>query len=194
MGFTMGLMGLMGDVEVQDWVTIGDDDLRSCIVRLKRLPMAWSSARRRRFPEWDKWNGGKLYRLCIHISHSLPHRLKQTSLADKSRRQPLMLRQTHRTFTSVSRLGDLNAFIFPSSVDGRVPVTPKVGGRHGGSSVDGLLVAVKDNICTASQPTTCASNILHGFNSPFPATVVKLLEEAGATVVGKTNLDEFGMG
>jgi aspartyl-tRNA(Asn)/glutamyl-tRNA(Gln) amidotransferase subunit A len=56
------------------------------------------------------------------------------------------------------------------------------------------LVAIKDNICTLDYPTTCASGILQGFNSPFDATVVKRLRDSGAVIAGKTNLDEFGMG
>ncbi|KAJ9155487.1 hypothetical protein NKR23_g1994 [Pleurostoma richardsiae] len=55
-------------------------------------------------------------------------------------------------------------------------------------------LAVKDNIATLSTPTTCASDILAGYTSPFEATVVSQLRARGASVVGKTNLDEFGMG
>jgi aspartyl-tRNA(Asn)/glutamyl-tRNA(Gln) amidotransferase subunit A len=62
------------------------------------------------------------------------------------------------------------------------------------SALDGKLIAVKDNICTREMPTTCASHILDKYTSPFNATVVELLEESGAIVAGKTNLDEFGMG
>ena len=62
------------------------------------------------------------------------------------------------------------------------------------SPIDGQLIAIKDNICTTEQPTTCASAILGGFQSPFPATVVGKLTSAGALIAGKTNLDEFGMG
>lgn len=62
------------------------------------------------------------------------------------------------------------------------------------SAIDGCLIAVKDNICTYDEPTTCASGILKGFHSPYPATVVEKLKNAGALIAGKTNLDEFGMG
>ncbi|KKY37618.1 putative glutamyl-trna amidotransferase-like protein [Diaporthe ampelina] len=60
-------------------------------------------------------------------------------------------------------------------------------------------LAVKDNIATGPQdgkalPTTCASGILSSHESPFEATIVRQLRERGARVVGKTNLDEFGMG
>jgi aspartyl-tRNA(Asn)/glutamyl-tRNA(Gln) amidotransferase subunit A len=57
-----------------------------------------------------------------------------------------------------------------------------------------LPVALKDNIVTVEQPTTCASRILEGYVSPFTATAVTRLREAGAMIAAKTNLDEFAMG
>lgn len=58
----------------------------------------------------------------------------------------------------------------------------------------GVPVAVKDNIATLDLPTTCASRILDGYLSPFEATVIRRLREAGAYVACKANLDEFAMG
>ncbi len=58
----------------------------------------------------------------------------------------------------------------------------------------GVPVAVKDNIATLALPTTCGSRILEGYVSPFEATAVTKLRQAGAVVVAKTNMDEFGMG
>jgi aspartyl-tRNA(Asn)/glutamyl-tRNA(Gln) amidotransferase subunit A len=55
-------------------------------------------------------------------------------------------------------------------------------------------MAVKDNICQSGLPTTCGSRHLAGFRAPRDATVVRRLREAGAVLLGKTNLDEFGMG
>ncbi len=58
----------------------------------------------------------------------------------------------------------------------------------------GVPVTIKDVICTKDIPTTAASKILEGFVPPYSATVVKKLEEAGAIILGKNNLDEFAMG
>ncbi|MBX3145819.1 MAG: Asp-tRNA(Asn)/Glu-tRNA(Gln) amidotransferase subunit GatA [Gemmatimonadales bacterium] len=58
----------------------------------------------------------------------------------------------------------------------------------------GMPVAVKDNIVTAELPTTCASAMLAGYRSPYTATVVERLRDAGGVVACKTNMDEFAMG
>jgi aspartyl-tRNA(Asn)/glutamyl-tRNA(Gln) amidotransferase subunit A len=63
-----------------------------------------------------------------------------------------------------------------------------------GRPLYGMPIAVKDNIVTVEQPTTCASRILDGYTSPYNATAVRRLREAGALVACKTNLDEFAMG
>jgi aspartyl-tRNA(Asn)/glutamyl-tRNA(Gln) amidotransferase subunit A len=58
----------------------------------------------------------------------------------------------------------------------------------------GVPVAIKDVLCVRGAPTTCGSRILEGFRPPFDATCVKSLVDAGAVILGKTNMDEFAMG
>ena len=67
-------------------------------------------------------------------------------------------------------------------------------GAHAVGALAGVPVAIKDNMCLSWGRTTCASRILENYESPFTGTAVQKLLDAGAVIVGKTNLDEFAMG
>lgn len=58
----------------------------------------------------------------------------------------------------------------------------------------GVPVAIKDNMCIDGMLTTCSSHILDGFRPTYTSTAVQMLKDAGAVILGHTNMDEFAMG
>lgn len=105
---------------------------------------------------------------------------------------------------SLTRLGGvdtgpngLNAFITydpAGSASRAAEIDADVAAGKRSGPLAGVPIALKDNICTLDYPTTCGSRILEGYRSPFEATIVRRLRDAGAVIIGKTNLDEFAMG
>lgn len=93
-----------------------------------------------------------------------------------------MLRKTPRLLTQASRDA------YNSIIVSRLAAFNSLG------ALANTAFIVKDNISTTDEPTTCGSPMLKEYVSPFNASVVKLLEDAGLTMAGKSNLDEFGMG
>ncbi len=79
----------------------------------------------------------------------------------------------------------LNAFLHVAS-------EPHIFNQNG--PLAGIPIAVKDNFCTHDMPTTASSRLLDGYMSPYDATVVSKLRNAGATIIGKTNLDAWAHG
>ncbi|KAL7003886.1 Trimeric GatFAB AmidoTransferase(AdT) complex subunit [Cystobasidiomycetes sp. EMM_F5] len=113
--------------------------------------------------------------------------------------------------SNAARLDPYNAFITRFAEETRALNSQAAPGR-----LSHLSISIKDNICIASKPslatgllsstapaleqndqrisTTCASRMLADYQSPYDATVVRLIREAGSRIIGKTNMDEFGMG
>src|SRR6188472_833291 len=91
----------------------------------------------------------------------------------------------------------LNAFLWTAEEPAQADLEgTRTGAEKAGGDLplDGIPVAVKDIFCTEGIPTTAGSRILEGYRPPYTATAVRKLLEAGAPVLGKTNMDEFAMG
>ena len=81
-----------------------------------------------------------------------------------------------------------NAIAAAEKVDAKIAAGETIG------LLEGIPIGIKDNLCTRGIPTTCGSRILEGFVPAYESTVTQKLQDAGAVMVGKTNLDEFAMG
>jgi aspartyl-tRNA(Asn)/glutamyl-tRNA(Gln) amidotransferase subunit A len=86
---------------------------------------------------------------------------------------------------------ELNAYLW---VRGSGDNQPGAGDGGRDAPLRGMPLAVKDVFCTEGIPTTAGSRILEGFRPPYTATAVRRLADAGARLLGKTNMDEFAMG
>ncbi|HWQ63843.1 MAG TPA: Asp-tRNA(Asn)/Glu-tRNA(Gln) amidotransferase subunit GatA [Methanospirillum sp.] len=83
-------------------------------------------------------------------------------------------------------------FSVSDTINAFITTIPEI--EYTDGNLNGTTVAIKDNISTKGIETTCGSKILKGYIPPYDAHVVSLLKSAGAAIVGKTNMDEFGMG
>lgn len=92
--------------------------------------------------------------------------------------------------------GELNAFITVCEESALQQAAAADKARAGGDNgpLLGIPLAHKDIFCTKDILTTCGSRMLHNFVSPYNATVVEKFNDAGAVLLGKTNMDEFAMG
>ena len=91
----------------------------------------------------------------------------------------------------------LHAFVRLRDVEARADAAAADARRAAGqarSDLDGIPIAIKDNMVLAGSETTCASRILEGYVSPFTGTAVERLQAAGTVIIGHTNMDEFAMG
>lgn len=90
------------------------------------------------------------------------------------------------TSTSTTPLDPYNAFNYQNNITQN--------NQHPHGPLSSWSISIKDNFCTKDMPTTASSKMLSSFNSPFDAVAVSILRKSGASLVGKTNCDEFGMG
>ncbi|MCG8494166.1 MAG: hypothetical protein MI743_21325, partial [Sneathiellales bacterium] len=98
--------------------------------------------------------------------------------------------------TAMDASKGLNAYItetLDKAVEGATASDERIAKGDAGI-MEGIPIAMKDLFCTKGVLTTAASHILDGFEPPYESTVTTQLKDAGAVMLGKTNLDEFAMG
>ncbi len=128
--------------------------------------------------------------VCYAPLHELSDRLKKRSVSSEELTRIFLarisaLQPSLNAYISVLEQGALE---MARAADKRLARGERL------TPLTGVPIALKDLLCTQGVATTCGSHILHNYTSPYDATVVSRLREAGAVFLGKTNLDEFAMG
>lgn len=105
-----------------------------------------------------------------------------------------IVNEIERVLDNAERVnGDLNSFL---SIERNTALAraAAVDASSAEMPLKGFAIGIKDNICVKGMQATCGSRILANYKAHYDATAVERLKEAGAVVVGKTNMDEFAMG
>ena len=97
----------------------------------------------------------------------------------------LSARELLETYRERAAAEELNAFLW---------VVDEPPAADSGGELAGVPLGVKDLFCTEGVPSAAGSRILEGYRPPYTATAVARLTAAGASLLGKTNMDEFAMG
>lgn len=106
----------------------------------------------------------------------------------------MIIEEIERTLDNAERLNpQLNSFLSIEH-DHALARIEEIAKQTQPKPLLGVPIAVKDNICVKGMRNSCGSHILHNYKAQYDATAIKRLNEAGAVVIGKTNMDEFAMG
>ena len=127
-----------------------------------------------------------LFRLTIHEAHEALHKKTVSS-------QELTSAVFDRIEKVEDKVGAYLTLVRDHAMEDARRADEAIG-RGEGAVLTGIPMAIKDLLCTQGIRTTCGSKILEDFVPTYNSTVVQKLKDAGAVIVGKTNLDEFGMG
>lgn len=113
-------------------------------------------------------------------------------------KQRSSLEITREYLTTIERLEpQIKSFLYVTkelALETAKQVDEKIARGEEISILEGIPIAIKDNMSTKGIPTTCASRILENFIPSYESTVTQKLRDQGAVILGKTNLDEFAMG
>jgi aspartyl-tRNA(Asn)/glutamyl-tRNA(Gln) amidotransferase subunit A len=128
--------------------------------------------------------------LCDHSAAQLGKKLRSKEISVKEIFGSVLKRieEKDKTYNSFITVADELAKNQAEEVD------KKISRNENLSPLAGIPVAIKDNICTKGIATTCGSKILDGYIPSYNSTAVQNLIDEDALIIGKTNLDQFGMG
>ncbi|XP_055539724.1 glutamyl-tRNA(Gln) amidotransferase subunit A, mitochondrial [Wyeomyia smithii] len=130
------------------------------------------------------------------MNRRLPIKLSELSELFRTKTlDPLSV--TENALALADRLRNLNAFsriCSSSALQQAKESSQRYRDGKGLGTLDGAPIAVKDNFCTENVHTTCASRMLENFVPTYDATVYARLKQCGAVLIGKTNMDQYGMG
>jgi len=125
------------------------------------------------------------------------YKMSAQKLASQATKDPAVL---DKVFAMLSHLyqetGDLNAFNFfdLENIKKQIALIKNKIAEGKQLPLAGVPISLGDNICTENIKTTCSSKMLANYEPPFDSIVNKIIEESGAIMAGKTNLEEFGLG
>jgi aspartyl-tRNA(Asn)/glutamyl-tRNA(Gln) amidotransferase subunit A len=122
-----------------------------------------------------------------------PISLSLVDAAAALRRGDLSQEELFSAYRERAAADDTNSFTWLAD-DARSGLGDRDGLPGTDTPLAGVPLAVKDLFCITGVPTASGSNLLRGYRPPYTATAIDRLQEAGATVLGKTNQDEFAMG
>lgn len=124
-------------------------------------------------------------------------KMSALEIGSKIRNKEISSPEVTEIFLNAIQKDETNAFINinkDSALKEAEEVQKKIDKGAISSPLMGVPVAVKDNYCIEGEVTTSASRMLENFRPPYSATVIEKIKDAGAVVLGKTNMDEFAMG